>query len=501
MSAYVAVDEAAMFAESRQRFDETVGWLTGPQAGRLSHAVLEQRLQVAGRELLRQLLQDHLDLRAVREERLAVVVGQDTVARTHAERGHQRALSTVFGQVNVARIAYRAKGADSRFPADAMANLPVGLHSHGLRRLAAIEAARGSYAQATAAIERSCGVSVGKRQVEALTAAAAADIDDFYNTRKGVRCPDGDVLVLTADAKGIVMRPAALREPTRKAAASGGRKLATRLSRGEKLGRKRMAEVVAVYHCTPVPRTPADVISLPDEQRGGRRAGPKAVGKWLHASVTDDAATVIAAMFDQAHRVDPHGRRPWVVLVDGNTHQIELIRAQARARDRPVTIIVDFVHVLEYLWKAGWCFYREGDPAIETWVAQQARLVLAGRAHRVAGTIRRKITAAGLDPARRKGADACVTYLLNKSRHLRYHQALAKGWPIATGVIEGACRHLIKDRMDITGARWGLPGAEAVLKLRALISNGDFDTYWTHHLQQEKRRVHAHRYLDGVIPA
>jgi hypothetical protein len=196
MSAYVAVDEAAMFAESRQRFDETVGWLTGPQAGRLSHAVLEQRLQVAGRELLRQLLQDHLDLRAVREERLAVVVGQDAVARTHAERGRQRALSTVFGQVNVARIAYRAKGADSRFPADALANLPVGLHSRGLRRLAAIEAARGSYAQAAAAIERSCGVSVGKRQVEAITAAAAADIDAFYNTRKGVRCPDGDVLVV-----------------------------------------------------------------------------------------------------------------------------------------------------------------------------------------------------------------------------------------------------------------------------------------------------------------
>ena len=195
---------------------------------------------------------------------------------------------------------------------------------------------------------------MGKRQVEALAAAAAADVDAFYATRAGVRCPVGDVLVLSADAKGIVMRPDALREPTRKAAASASRKLATRLSRGEKLGRKRMAEVVAVYHCTPVPRTPDDVIATPGAQRGGRRDGPKAVGKWLHASVTDDTATVIAAMFDQAHRADPAGRRPWVVLVDGNTHQIELIRKQAKARDRPVTIIVDFVHVLEYLWKAGW---------------------------------------------------------------------------------------------------------------------------------------------------
>lgn len=501
MSSYVAVGETAVFAQSRQRFEETVSWLVDTQAGGLSHAVLEQRLEVTGRELLRQLLQDHLDLRAVREERLAAVVGEDAVTRTHAEHDHERALSTVFGQVDVTRIAYRAKGADSRFPADAVLNLPAGLHSHGLRRLAAVEAARGSFEQATAAIERCCAVTVGKRQVQALAAAAAADIDAFYATRQPVRCPAGDVLVLSADAKGIVMRPDALREQTRKAAAAAGRKLATRLSRGEKLGRKRMAEVVAVYHCTPVPRTPADVIATPGGQRGERRAGPKAAGRWLHASVTDDAATVIAAMFDQAHRADPDGRRPWVVLVDGNSHQIELIRAQARARDRSVTIIVDFVHVLEYLWKAAWCFHTEGDPAVETWVAQQAQLVLAGRAHRAAGTIQRKITAAGLDSDRRKGADACVTYLLNKSRYLRYHQALAKGWPIATGVIEGACRHLIKDRMDITGARWGLPGAEAVLKLRALISNDDFDAYWTWHLQQEHQRIHASRYRDSIIPS
>ena len=219
MSAYV-VDEVGMFVESRQRFDETVGWLTGSQAGGLSHAVLEQRLQVAGRELLRQLLQDHLDLRAVREERLPAVIGDDAVARAYAEPGHQRGLCTVFGQVNVTRIGYRAKGVDSRFPGDEVLNLPIGLHSHGLRRLAAIEAGRGSFAQAAAAIERSCGVSVGKRQVEALAGDAARDVDAFYAARAGVRCPVGDVLVLTADAKGIVMRPDALREPTRKAAAA-----------------------------------------------------------------------------------------------------------------------------------------------------------------------------------------------------------------------------------------------------------------------------------------
>lgn len=498
MSAYVAVDEVGMFTLSRQRFDETVGWLGGSQAGGLSHAVLEQRLQVAGRELLRQLLQDHLDLRAVREERLPVVVGDDGVARGYAEPGRQRLLCTVFGQVTVTRIGYRAKGVDSRFPSDAVLNLPVGLHSHGLRRLAAIEAGRGSFEAAAAAIERSCGVAVGKRQVEALAGDSARDVDAFYATRAGIRCPAGDVLVLTADAKGIVMRPDALREPTRKAAAGSSHKLTTRLSRGEKTGRKRMAEVVAVYHCAPVPRTPADVIALPGQPRDQRTAGPRAAGKWLHASITDDTTTVIGAMFDEASRRDPDGRRTWIVLVDGNTHQIETIRGQAKARDRPVTILIDIVHVIEYIWKAAWCFYREGDPAIETWVADQARLILDGHANRVAGHIQRKIKQQALDPARRAGADACVTYLLNKARYLRYRHALTSGWPIATGIIEAACRYLIKDRLDITGARWGLPGAEAILKLRATASNGDFDNYWSFHLAQEHQRVHRSRYTSAT---
>ncbi len=142
----------------------------------------------------------------------------------------------------------------------------------------------------------------------------------------------------------------------------------------------------------------------------------------------------------------------------------------------------------------------EGDPRAEQWVRDQARNILAGRAGIVAAAIRRKATYHGLDPGQRRNADTAAAYLLAKKPYLDYPTALHNGWPIATGVIEGACRHLVKDRMDITGARWGLPGAEAILKLRALISNGDFDQYWTWHLAQEQQRIHNNRYLDGVIP-
>ncbi len=97
-------------------------------------------------------------------------------------------------------------------------------------------------------------------------------------------------------------------------------------------------------------------------------------------------------------------------------------------------------------------------------------------------------------------SESSVTYLTNKHAYLGYPTALKNGWPIATGVIEGACRHLVKDRMDITGARWGLAGAEAILQLRAIRSNGDFEAYWKHHLDKEQQRIHQSRYANGAIP-
>jgi hypothetical protein len=115
---------------------------------------------------------------------------------------------------------------------------------------------------------------------------------------------------------------------------------------------------------------------------------------------------------------------------------------------------------------------------------------LAGDSARAAQEITAQASAAGLKGSRRTGADACVRYLGNKHDYLHYDQALQAGWPIATGVIEGACRHLIADRLDIGGARWGLDGAEAVLTLRAVISNGDFREYWRFHLEREHQQLY-----------
>ncbi|MDA8040073.1 MAG: ISKra4 family transposase, partial [Actinomycetota bacterium] len=136
----------------------------------------------------------------------------------------------------------------------------------------------------------------------------------------------------------------------------------------------------------------------------------------------------------------------------------------------------------------------------EDWVRDRALSVLEGHAREVASGIYRRATAEGLATSKRKKADETARYLKNKAPYLGYPTALASGWPIATGIIEGAVRHVVRDRMDVTGARWSVDGAEAVLKLRAVRANGDFDDYWRFHLDHERHRVHESRYDRGIIP-
>jgi hypothetical protein len=185
-----------------------------------------------------------------------------------------------------------------------------------------------------------------------------------------------------------------------------------------------------------------------------------------------------------------------VVLVDGARHQLDLISAEADRRGVRIHIVIDVIHVLEYLWKAAWCLHAAADPAAEDWVATRALALLAGHLDHVVATLDAHAVAAGLTEQQRGGIDAAIRYLTGHAEFFRYDHALEQGWPIATGVIEGACRHLIGDRLDITGARWGLAGAEAILKLRAVISCGDFLAYRRYHLDREHQRIHQARYQD-----
>jgi hypothetical protein len=470
--------------------------LAGPAAAGLTACELEEFIDEESRKAVLQLLQDHYDLRALREEQRAgkhpaPVAGTDGITRTRLETGHARHLATLSGTVKVTRCAWRKPGAPDYLPADAALSMPAGRHSRTLAKLGALEAARSSFESAHDAIARRCGPVIGKRQIEDSVVRSAADIPAFYAARVPEPCAPGTLVVLSADCKGIVMRPGALRAATAKAAAKLG-KMRTRLTAGEKPNRKRMAALVTVYDAEPARRRPHDVIAPPGGRHGSRplRPGPKALAKWLAGSVRKDPADMIAAAFDEAGARDPGRLRTWVVLVDGAEHQLALVRAEAARRGVTIHVIIDIIHVLEYIWGAAWSLHAAGDPAAEDWVAVKALAVLAGDSERAAAEITAEAAAAGLEGSRRSGADACVRYLGNKREFLHYDQALEAGWPIATGVIEGACRHLIADRLDIGGARWGLDGAEAVLTLRAVISNGDFEEYWQFHLEREHQRLY-----------
>ncbi len=234
------LNQAGQHPPGRGRGPESRRW-----GGGLTACELEELLAERGREVQRQLLQDRLDLRAAREEQAArqhhlSATGADGVTRTRVETGHHRQLATLFGTVQVTRCAWRRPGAPNLCPADATLSLPARRCSHALARLAAVEAARGSFEAAHAAITRRCGPVIGKRQVEQAVVSAATDIAAFYAARVPVPCTASTLLVISADAKGIVMRPGALRAATAKAAARQGR-MRTRLAAGEKPNRKRMA--------------------------------------------------------------------------------------------------------------------------------------------------------------------------------------------------------------------------------------------------------------------
>ena len=213
-----AVDEA--FARSREAFARAVEWLAGPEAAGLDHAAVEEGLAARGREMQRLLFQDYLDGRAAAEPRRAQVTGPDGICRRRAEPGHTRPLASVFGPVTVTRIAYRAPGVRNAHPADEQLNLPREKHSHGLSKLVASAAARGSLAAACAQVRAQTGCTLGTRQCGQLARAAAADFDGFYAARRPPPgAAPGNVLVLEVDAKGIAVRPGQQRPRSARAVA------------------------------------------------------------------------------------------------------------------------------------------------------------------------------------------------------------------------------------------------------------------------------------------
>ena len=503
------VDPAGAFASAREKFEEVSTRLGEQEAMGLTHGEVERLLFSEGMEILRRLYQGHIQLRGVGEVEGGVVTDGDGTELTHI-RLHPRQLGSLFGVVRADRLGYGERGEHSVHPLDADLNLPNGLHSHEVQRRVALEVSKHSFDGAVAAIEATTGASVAKRQAEEIAAHAASDFDGFYATRAvetdAEVAASGAIGVITSDGKGITMHPEDLRPQTRHAAALAAARGKGSFTLGQpkpsefRRDRKRMAAVAAVYTIAPFIRTPEDVIGELARVRAVAAKRPRPENKRVWARIDEGIDHVLGEACTEAVRRDTGRTKQWVGLVDGDEDQIAaLARHGSRHRLNP-TIIVDFLHVALYVWAAAWAFFERGTPEAENWVRDHLGEILRGRSSLVAAGIRRSATLRKLTPKEREPADKCADYLLKYRAYLRYDKYLAAGYPIGTGVIEGACRHLIQDRMEITGAVWRLLSADAVLKLRSLQASGDFDEYWEFRERHEQKLNHDACYAGGSAP-
>jgi len=452
-------------------------WLASRGTLQLPLHQIEAQQQTKGREVQRLLLQAHLQLRGDGGVGPALRVSQagGELLYTHRRLG-TRGLKTIFGPVEIHRMGYSRDGSPSIYPLDQALALPARSFSYELQRRLVKAAVQNPFLESVQTIAELTGVAVSKRSLEEILPDAAQDFDAFYRQRS-VAHATGSILVASVDGKGIPMVKPGGAQPTH------------RLTKGQKANKKRMATVATVFTRAPGVRTPQQVIeSLFPTRRQATSdapAPPRPENKRVWASLLKGKTAVIQEVSEEMDRRDPLRSLTRVALTDGE-------RALQIRVDRKlnVTLILDLMHALEKLWKAAYVFHAEGSLAADLWVLDRTLRILFGEVGQVVKGIRQSITKRGLAGPKRKTLHAVANYLYRNRSRMRYHEYLANGWPIASGPVEGACKNLIKDRMERSGMRWTEQMAEAIVQLRAIYLSGDFDRYWQFHIDQDQRRLY-----------
>jgi hypothetical protein len=480
-SADVSANSAWRFTVERAHTEQArlEGWLLSAEAMAMPLSEVEREQERRARQAQRLLLQAHIQARGQGDVGAAIEVqGQEGSRLYTHRREHVRHLETVFGEVVVARTGYGAPGAASLHPLDAELELPERSYSYELQRRGVKAAVQGPFDEVVERIEEATGVTVPKRSVEQIVQEAADDFDAFYAQRQA-RDPQrsGPIVVAAVDGKGIPMvKPeTALR--------------VVRRGKGEKANKKRMATVAAVFTQEPRVRTPEEVVeSL-------FRTGPRPVedkpvprpqDKRVWASVEKSKEEVLGDVAAEVERRDPQGAKKRVAVTDGE----RALQQGVQSAIKGVLLILDLLHVLEYLWKAAYVFHREGSPEAQEWVKERVLRILRGEVSQVVKGLRQSLTKRGLKGQKAKVLEQVAGYLYRNRSRMRYHEYLAQGLPIASGAVEGACKNLIKDRMERSGMRWTIEGAEAMVKLRAMYLSDDLEPYWAFHVAKDQRRLH-----------
>jgi hypothetical protein len=458
-------------------FSQLESWLASPDALQLPLHLIESQQHARGREIQRLLLQAHLQHRGNGDVGPALQLEQpDGEVLYSYRRMSARSLTTVFGTVELVRMGYFRPGAPSIFPLDQSLALPARSFSYELQRRLVKAAVQNPFLESVQTIAELTGVSVSKRSLEEILPDAAQDFDAFYQQRS-VATAAGSLLVAAVDGKGIPMVKPCAAQPR------------TRLTKGQKANKKRMATVATVFTRAPWVRTPQQVIeSLFPTSRpaaGDAPPPPRPENKRVWASLLKGKTAVIQEVAEEMDRRDSSRSLTRLALTDGE--RALQIRVDNKLQ---VTLILDLLHVLEKLWKAAYVFHAEGSLDADLWVLDRTLQILYGEVGQVVKGIRQSITKRRISGPKRKTLNGVANYLYRNRTRMRYDEYLAKGWPIASGPVEGACKNLIKDRMERSGMRWTEPMAEAIVQLRAIYLSGDFDRYWQFHINQDQRRLY-----------
>ena len=388
---------------------------------------------------------------------------------------------SIFGKLVFGRPYFYQPGVGGASPLDGALSLGDDCYSDLLREIAEYLGVDVTYGKVGELFARILGQPLSTHTVARLVAEDAADVAAYY-TQKPAPPPEreGAILVLQADGKGV---------PIVRATPAAAK---VRLAKGEKRTKKKEAIVTGLYTLAPYPRSPAEVVAslFHKETRakapepGAARPKPQSKQLWATLAGKDPALQRLAQQVTT--RDGPHIQQR-VALTDG----CDALQTRVQHYFPAFTLILDFIHADEYLWEAGTAVFGEQSPLREPWVEKQTLALLAGHTLAVIGELRQLAQAPKRRKSQRAALEKAAHYFERNQPYMRYDHYLAQGWPIASGVIEGACRHLVKDRCELSGMRWTLPGAEDLLRLRTVAENGDWEDYH----QFRKRQRHARLYL------
>lgn len=413
----------------------------------------------------RAMLQELVTIRAERQVPPTVKLAEGQEVGYHDHRSYRYV--SIFGEVEVNRAYYWSAGVGVA-PLDAELSRPRRCYSSRLTQWALRLSVVEPFESSVDWLAEQLGVTVPKRMVEAMSVEAAADVRAFYEQTATVpQAQAGECLVVSTDGKGIPMTKAELAETP------------SRRKRGEKAQKKKMATVATMYTVTAQDRLAAvtETGQLPDMA---------AHGKQVFAELADKPALTSYLAKRVAER--GAGSVPTAFLADGQPAMWGL-----KAIICPEAVeILDFHHAREYLWKAAYTFLPEGSDAATAWVKAQEARFLAGQIGRVIGGLRHRLTkGVSAGKTNQETVRKVIQYFdANRSR-MRYDQYLQAGFPIGSGAVESACKQLIVTRMEGAGMRWTVTGAQAMLDLRSVFLNGDWNSYWSFHRTQEHQRLYG----------